>query len=344
MWINGIRTSTTTGFTSSFGSSSGTFLIASYNGTGGFVNGYISNLRFVNGSAVYDPTQANITVPTTTLTAVTNTKLLTCQNATFVDNSTSAFTITNNGTATTAQTYPMSYNIQYDRGPSGNNWTSSGISYTTGSTLDVMTDVPTLTSATASNFPTLNPLMTTNSGNYSITNGNLTFTQTTASGNQSVIGSTMASSQSFYFEVTTSSAANSTGIGVIDSTFIPVVNSTYQGNASAKAWTYGGSAVYNNAGSVATTTMAGSTTYAFAISPSTGKFWVGSISSGTITWFNSGNPSAGTNAIYSNLPSSVAPYVEVGSNGNFVNANFGQQPFQASSLPTGFLALNTYNL
>ena len=62
-------------------------------------NGSISNLRVVKGTAVYNPTQATITVPTSLLTAITNTSLLTCQNATLIDNSTNNFTITSFGQA-----------------------------------------------------------------------------------------------------------------------------------------------------------------------------------------------------------------------------------------------------
>ena len=60
------------------------------NGNYDFI-GNISNIRIVNGSAVYT---GNFTTPTGKLTAVTNTKLLTCQSNRFVDNSASAHTIT----------------------------------------------------------------------------------------------------------------------------------------------------------------------------------------------------------------------------------------------------------
>jgi hypothetical protein len=53
--------------------------------------GYISNLRIVKGVAVYTST---FSTPTTAVTAITNTVLLTCNSATFVDNSINAFTIT----------------------------------------------------------------------------------------------------------------------------------------------------------------------------------------------------------------------------------------------------------
>jgi len=56
-----------------------------------YFKGYISNLRYVNGTAVYTGNFA----PPTRLTPIPNTVLLTCQSPTFVDNSVYAATITN---------------------------------------------------------------------------------------------------------------------------------------------------------------------------------------------------------------------------------------------------------
>jgi Concanavalin A-like lectin/glucanases superfamily len=56
--------------------------------------GYISNFRVVNGTAVYT---SAFTPPTSSLTAITNTVLLTCQSNRFKDNSTNNFAITIGG-------------------------------------------------------------------------------------------------------------------------------------------------------------------------------------------------------------------------------------------------------
>ena len=69
-----------------------------------YFTGSISNVRLVNGTGVYT---ANFIPPTAPLTAVSGTSLLTLQNATIVDNSTNAFTITNNGTVVTSIQYPF---------------------------------------------------------------------------------------------------------------------------------------------------------------------------------------------------------------------------------------------
>ena len=68
--------------------------------------GYISNFRIVKGTAVYT---ANFTPSTTPLTAITNTSLLTCQNASFIDNSTNNFTITVNGNTTIYRANPFGF-------------------------------------------------------------------------------------------------------------------------------------------------------------------------------------------------------------------------------------------
>jgi hypothetical protein len=67
------------------------------NGTSGiqqYMDGFISNVRFIKGTALY--TSSSYTVPTEPLTAITNTKLLTCCSNRFRDKSTSAHRVAPN--------------------------------------------------------------------------------------------------------------------------------------------------------------------------------------------------------------------------------------------------------
>ena len=89
-YINGTATGTTVSSTRNF--TDNYFWIASVPGpVAPYLNGYMSNLRWVVGTAVYT---SNFTPSTTPLTAITNTKLLTCQSSRFIDNSSNNFAVT----------------------------------------------------------------------------------------------------------------------------------------------------------------------------------------------------------------------------------------------------------
>ena len=93
LYVNGVSEGTPN-TTTTFAASGNTIHIARRPDVAYFLTGYISNLRFVKGTALYT---ANFTPPTTGLTAISGTSLLTCQSNMFVDNSSNNFTLTRNG-------------------------------------------------------------------------------------------------------------------------------------------------------------------------------------------------------------------------------------------------------
>ena len=109
LYINGAvvitLTSDSTNYSTSFIGLGGIYDNSSY-----LLNGYLSNFRVVVGTAVYT---AAFTPPTTALTAITNTSLLTCQSNRFVDNSSSPKTITRNGDTSVQRFNPFGASTAY---------------------------------------------------------------------------------------------------------------------------------------------------------------------------------------------------------------------------------------
>jgi len=95
LFLNGVRVAN--GTVSAAYSGTSAYQIAANGAGAGVWNGYISNLRLVQGTDVYGYTNTTITVPTAPLTAVSGTQLLTCQSNRFIDNSTNAIAITRSG-------------------------------------------------------------------------------------------------------------------------------------------------------------------------------------------------------------------------------------------------------
>jgi len=105
IFANGTRVATTTN-SNNYGLNGGLIEVGA-EGANQYFGGYISNVRVVKGSAVYDPTASTLTVPTTPLTAVSGTGLLTCQSNRFIDNSGNAFALTVNGNTSVQRFNPF---------------------------------------------------------------------------------------------------------------------------------------------------------------------------------------------------------------------------------------------
>jgi hypothetical protein len=109
LYQNGTRTATST--VSISNGSANSCYIGSNTVGGGYWNGYISNARVVKGSAVYSG--ATYTVPTTPLTAISGTSLLTCADNRFIDDSTNNFAITKNGDVSVQRFSPFNATSAY---------------------------------------------------------------------------------------------------------------------------------------------------------------------------------------------------------------------------------------
>ena len=107
LYLNGTADSETYSDTNNY--TGNTVYIGKHNSnTGADFNGYISNLRLVVGTAVYT---SNFTKPTSPLTAITNTKLLTAhKNNEIVDSSSIAHNIAKNGNVTHHASNPFPWN------------------------------------------------------------------------------------------------------------------------------------------------------------------------------------------------------------------------------------------
>jgi hypothetical protein len=342
IYFNGVSqslTGTTTGYSLVASTLSAVFIGAQ--NASSYFPGYISNLRVVKGTAVYT---ANFVPPTTALTAITNTSLLTLQNATIVDNSTNAFTITNVGTVVTSVQSPFLNPtvLTADSSGNANNWTPNNISLTAGSTYDSLTDVPTLTSTTVANYAVLNPLQI---GSYvTLSNGNLTVTGNTATDSALVLATVgKLTSGKWYWEYTQGTIGSET-CGVITQNIdgLSLLNgesttSLYGVGARASGTVYGGTV-----GSITSWTTGD--VIGLSLDCDNGAiYW-----SKNGTALNGGVPTSGaskTGAVgaWTPSPTKIITPSFGAYNSGFVSATFGQRPFTYTA-PTGFLPLNTFNI
>ena len=116
VYFNGTSIGTATTANALYYDATKTTYIGSYNATLETMNGYISNARLVNGTAVYT---ANFTPPTTPLTAITNTALLTCQSNYFKDNSSNNATLTAGSTNSVQPFSPFAPTSAYSTSVNG---------------------------------------------------------------------------------------------------------------------------------------------------------------------------------------------------------------------------------
>jgi hypothetical protein len=221
-----------------------------------------------------------------------------------------------------------------------NYWTTNNISVTAGVTYDAMIDSPTLTSATVANYAVLNPLWKASTGTLSSANLNYTDSDSLQKYVRSTIGVT---SGKWYFEGVFTNTTSAMFIGMSADTETSTSGNAYIGN-SANGWSMQVSTTVNkvnngNFTSISSTNYINtSNVFQVAYDADNGKLFFGVNN----TWFGSADPVAGTNAQFTSVSGTL--YASIGTQGNgAVAINFGQRPFTYTP-PTGFVALNTYNL
>jgi hypothetical protein len=244
-----------------------------------------------------------------------------------------------------------------DSSGNSNTWTVNNISLTAGSTYDSMTDSPTVTSASVANYATFNPLTqpSASASTGFLSNGNLHMVGGGANWNNSI--STIApASGKWYYEITITSATNQHQAASVYQSIMTSAN--LAGSASTNGWScqigVGGNSNYwtGTPSSVSTAVNMGGNFASgnilnVAVDISAGKVWFGrngvwyNISG---TTFTNTDVAAGNGYAFNNLTTNVITYL---SGGVYVDGsidiNYGQQPFTYTA-PTGFVALNTYNL
>jgi hypothetical protein len=322
VFLNGTRSSTgTVSMSNNYAAKSN--VLGTLNTTDNYpLYGEMSNVRFVLGSAVYSPSSTTITVPTSALTAVTNTDLLTFQNSTLIDNSTNAFTLTYVGAEALAP----------DNSGNSNNWTMNNISLTSGVTYDKMIDSPTVYddgSTGRGNYATLIPSYTPTDSSASLSYGNLRITGTTSYVLSSIA---IPTSGKWYCEMTAISVSYGFGFAFGIRSLDLSINDVY------------------------VVMRAASNNYSINKGTATLASW-SNIPAGAVLGCAFDND-AGTMNIYSNnvliftvtgIPNVASStsnwhfHVAGDSISDVNDMNFGQRPFTYSP-PSGYKALNTYNL
>jgi len=302
--------------------------------TGDYFDGYLTEINFIDGQAL-TPSSFGSTNATTGV----------WQPAKYTGTyGTNGFYLnfSDNSAATAAA-------IGKDYSGNGNNWTPNNISVTAGVTYDSMIDVPTPYadgSTGRGNYAVLNPL--NKSGSTAISNGNLYAAATTNAVNAAVSSIACPANIQSYWEVTISSAGDAyrleTGMATNAWTFAAALTAStptlaVQQNAGNTTLF-----VYVNTTSVfsVANVLSVNDVYMFAYDDATNKVWVGKNG----TWFNSGVPASGTGNVGTLSSGNVyfpCAQLNTAAGTNAVYFNFGQRPFSYTP-PSGFKALNTYNL
>ena len=218
-----------------------------------------------------------------------------------------------------------------DKSPNGNDFTVTNFSVSAGVGNDSLEHTPT------NNFCTLNPLH--QDSNTTLSEGNLKAAGSSSTAyNTNTQGTFAQSSGKWYYEVEFTSGSGLAAVGWARTTLRSSDNPTTGGGIVYRPANGDYIDLAANNPETPPTTSTG-TVIQVAIDFDAGKIWFGSGG----TYFNSGDPSAGSNEAMTFTGGSelLAPVVR--SLACTFNFNFGQRPFSYTA-PSGFKILHTKNL
>jgi len=315
IWVNGVRTTVTYAFgpvsqntASILNATSSVNYLGSL--TSIYFDGYMAEVNFIDGQAL---------APTAFGSFSPYNQWLPKKYAGTYGTNGFYLPFTNNASTTT---------LGYDFSPQGNNWTTNNISVTAGSTYDSMTDVPTLTSATAANYCVGNPLA---SDGGPLSNGNLSWR---VDNTRAIVGGMafdVAGTSNFYMEATVTGIASTLEVGIVGA------NRNFNGNNIDPA-SYANGYGYISNGNKKNNNSATSYGATFTTGDVIGIY----AGNGTLTFYKN-NTSQGS--AFTGLTGDMVVFAfgSLGGGNTSTTLNFGQQPFTYTP-PSGYVALNTYNL
>jgi len=178
-----------------------------------------------------------------------------------------------------------------------------------------------------------------------LSQGNLTSAKTTGTSISDVWGTFGITEGKWYFECYVSALAGSLYIGIGQGGGIGEPRDDLAVSPTSYSYENGGNKRYGSTSSSYGDTYTVGDVVGCAIDMDDGKIWW----SKNGTWQASGDPSAGTNAAFTDLLTKGSDAflsfssTNGASNSNTLSWNFGQRPF-AYTPPSGFLKLNTFNL
>ena len=263
--------------------------------------GWISNLRFVKGTAVYT---SNFTPSTSPLTAITNTKLLCCQDSTATtENSGTSKTLeVTAAQVTTDQMAPFTFDWYQDQSGQNNHYQPDNLTVD-----DIMLDTPT------NNFPTFNSL---DNGSTTLTQGNLKFVN--SSGNSDT-GITMKVPHTgkWYMELR---------LTAVDAVYLGIWTTDYtktngdEDYGTGKQLNHTGGITGGSSGGYISGGFSNGDIIAMALDCDNGKIWWAKNN----TYPNSGNPATGANQAVTFTATDDYKILVFGNSGTQNDINFGQ--------------------